>query len=227
MAFGLPPPLAVGLMLLAASAGGTTAHLFSHRFRGDVALNITGTAVNSLIAVVLVPVVIGMDVRQRATAFADRMDTPVRIASAVVLALVIVGTIVGVRENIAGYIRDVGLPALQFCLAGLTVGFVVPRLLGLVRRQAIASAFEIDVHNGTLAIAIAISVPGQRRARRPGRRPQRDHVPGRRAVRLGDQPVVGAQRGRGDDRPLIRRRGVVRPADRSGRPPTRRAGGGR
>jgi BASS family bile acid:Na+ symporter len=86
------------------------------------------------------------------------MDKPVRIASAAVLALVIVGTIIAERENITGYISDVGLPALLFCLASLTIGFVVPRLLGVVRRQAIASAFEIGVHNGTLAIAIAISV---------------------------------------------------------------------
>ena len=88
------------------------------------------------------------------------MDKPVRIASAVVLALVIIGTIVAERENITGYISDVGLPALLFCLISLTLGFLVPRALGVVRRQAIASAFEIGVHNGTLAIAIAISVLG-------------------------------------------------------------------
>ena len=193
--FDLPPLLAVGLLLLAASPGGTTANLFSHLYRGDVALNITLTAVNSLIAVVtlpvitnlaidyfepddggslglqfgktlqvfaivLVPVVLGMVVRRQATAFADRMDKPVRIASAVVLALVIVGTIVAERENITGYLSDVWLPALLFCLISLTLGFLVPRALGVVRRQAIASAFEIGVHNGTLAIAIAISVLG-------------------------------------------------------------------
>jgi bile acid:Na+ symporter, BASS family len=195
LAFGLPPLLAVGLMLLAASPGGTTANLFSHLFRGDVALNITLTAVNSLVAVatlplitnlaiayfdpadggslglqlgktaqvfaiVLVPVALGMLVRRRATAFADRMDKPVRILSAVVLALVIVGTIVAERENVVGYIRDVGLPALLFCLVSLAAGFFVPRALGVVQRQAIASAFEIGVHNGTLAIAVAISVLG-------------------------------------------------------------------
>jgi bile acid:Na+ symporter, BASS family len=193
LAFDLPPLLAVGLLLLAASPGGTTANLFSHLFRGDVALNITLTAVNSLVAVVtlplitnlaiayfdpadggslglqlgktaqvfavvLVPVALGMLVRQRATGFADRMDKPVRILSAMVLALVIVGTIVAERENVVGYIRDVGLPALLFCLVSLAAGFFVPRALWVVRRQAIASAFEIGVHNGTLAIAVAISV---------------------------------------------------------------------
>src|SRR5688572_19136198 len=36
--FALPPELAVGLMLLAASPGGATANIFSHLARGDVAL---------------------------------------------------------------------------------------------------------------------------------------------------------------------------------------------
>ena len=47
--FGLPPILAVGMMLLAASPGGTTANLYSHLFRGDVALNISLTAINSVL----------------------------------------------------------------------------------------------------------------------------------------------------------------------------------
>ena len=53
--FRLPPVLAVGMMLLAASPGGTTANLYSHLFRGDVALNISLTAINSVIAVFTLP----------------------------------------------------------------------------------------------------------------------------------------------------------------------------
>lgn len=55
--FDLPPALAVGMMLLASSPGGTTANLFSHLFGGDVALNVSLTAINSIIAVVTVPLV--------------------------------------------------------------------------------------------------------------------------------------------------------------------------
>src|SRR5687767_14860292 len=46
IAFDLAPELAVGMMLLAASPGGTTANLYSHLAGGDVALNISLTAVN-------------------------------------------------------------------------------------------------------------------------------------------------------------------------------------
>jgi bile acid:Na+ symporter, BASS family len=56
--FALSPPLAIGLMLLAASPGGAVANVFSHLARGDVALNVTLTAVNSLLALAWLPLVV-------------------------------------------------------------------------------------------------------------------------------------------------------------------------
>lgn len=60
--FDLAPELAVGMMLLAASPGGTTANLFSHLAGGDVALNISLTAINSVLAVVTLPIVVGLSI---------------------------------------------------------------------------------------------------------------------------------------------------------------------
>ena len=42
----------------------------------------------------------------------------------------------------------------------LAVGYAVPRLFRVGRRQAIASSFEIGIHNATLAIVIAQTVLG-------------------------------------------------------------------
>jgi bile acid:Na+ symporter, BASS family len=56
--FNLDAELSVGLMLLAASPGGVTANVFSHFAGGDVALNITLTAVNSVLAAITVPVIV-------------------------------------------------------------------------------------------------------------------------------------------------------------------------
>lgn len=189
--FDLPPLLAIGMMLLAASPGGTSANLFSHLFRGDVALNVTLTAVNSVIsivtlplitniaidyydrddtvglqfgkvlevfAIVLVPVAIGMLVRARAASFAERMDRPVRIGSAVILAVLVVGILVGERDNVSGYLADVGLAAAAFCAISLVTGYAVPRAAGVRDDQAIACSMEIGVHNGTLAIYVAVEV---------------------------------------------------------------------
>lgn len=194
LAFNLPPVLAVGMMMLAASPGGSTANLYSHLFRGDVALNISLTALNSVIAVVtlplitnlaiayfmpgdttlglqlsktvevfvivLGPVVIGMLVRKWKPSFADGMDKPVRIASVVLLIIVIAGAIVSNLEILLENLGQLALITVLFCLISLAVGFFVPRLFRVDRRQAIASSFEIGIHNATLAIVIAQTVLG-------------------------------------------------------------------
>lgn len=56
----LSPDHAVGLMLLAAAPGGATANIYSHLARGDVALNITLTAVNSLLCLLTLPIVLDL-----------------------------------------------------------------------------------------------------------------------------------------------------------------------
>lgn len=189
--FDLPALLGIGMLLLAASPGGTTANLFSHLFRGDVALNITLTAINTVIAVVtlplitglaiawydrqddvsmplveivkvfaliLLPVGIGMLVNARAPGFARRMDKPVRIGSAVILAVLVLGILLDQRENVGDYLADVGLITALFCAISLVVGFYVPRAAGVTGPQAIASSMEVGVHNATLAIFVAVEV---------------------------------------------------------------------
>ncbi|MBF6228278.1 bile acid:sodium symporter family protein [Nocardia abscessus] len=58
--FGLEGALAAGMLLLAASPGGASANLFSHIAGGNVALNITLTAINSVLAVFTMPVVVAL-----------------------------------------------------------------------------------------------------------------------------------------------------------------------
>ncbi|MGW9676374.1 bile acid:sodium symporter family protein [Streptomyces koyangensis] len=196
LALGLSPVLAAGMMLLAASPGGTTANLFSHLFGGDVALNVTLTAVNAVLAIVtlpiitnfslryfepdigqdslglqfgkvlqvfalvLVPVVIGLAVRRCSETFALRMDRPVRQLSVLVLVAVIIGALVAERGDIVDYLVDVGPAALAFCVASLTIGYFVPRLLRLDKWQSIACSMEIGVHNSAVSMTLAISVLG-------------------------------------------------------------------
>lgn len=189
--FGLAPALAVGLMLLAASPGGTSANLYSHLAHGDVALNITLTAINSLLAIVtlpiivnlslmhffgegkalplqfgkvlqvfaivLVPVALGMWLHRRFPAFAQRMAKPVKVLSLIFLFAVVALALVTQWQTFARGAAQIGLAALVFNLVSLAVGYFVPLLVRLNRRQAIAIGMEIGIHNGTLAIAIAMS----------------------------------------------------------------------
>ncbi len=192
LAFQLPPILAVGMLVLAASPGGTTANLYSHLFRGDVALNISLTALNSVVAVVtlpiivnlaigyfmpggeqiglqlaktlevfaivLLPVVLGMLVRRWKPAFADAMDKPVRIASVIILVVVIAGAVISNREILAEHFVGLAGITVLFCVLSLTIGYFVPLWFKVGREQAVASGFEIGIHNATLGIVIAQSV---------------------------------------------------------------------
>lgn len=188
----LPPLLAVGLMLLAASPGGTTANLFSYLYKGDIALNITLTAINAIVAavflpfivnfsilhfmnegqhvglqftkvlqvflIILVPVCIGMLIRHYAPHLAEKLNRPVRIFAVVFLLIIILGAIIKERSNLVDYIGQIGLATALFCAISLMVGYFVPRILGINSYQARACAFEIGIHNSTLAMTIALTI---------------------------------------------------------------------
>lgn len=188
----LPPLLAVGVMLLAASPGGPTANLFSYLSKGDIALNITLTAINSVIAaftlpvivnlsiqhfindgqqlglqfskviqvflIIIVPVCLGMLVRYFSPNVADKLHKPVRTFAVVFLILIIIGAVAKERNSILEYIMQVGLATSLFCIASLLIGYFIPRIFGISSTQARACAFEIGIHNSTLAMTIALTI---------------------------------------------------------------------
>lgn len=91
--FGLPPELAVGLMLLSASPGGATANLFSHLAKGDVALNITLTAVNSVLSLFTMPLIVSVALSHF---MADGRSIPVQFDKIIqVFAIVLVPVAIG------------------------------------------------------------------------------------------------------------------------------------
>ncbi|WP_433520988.1 bile acid:sodium symporter family protein [Nocardia pseudovaccinii] len=190
--FRLEGALAVGVMLLVASPGGPSANLFSHIAGGNVALNITLTAINSILAVftlplvvtlsftlfmdddaaiglrpdkfaqvfaiVLVPVAVGMWVHRRFTDWAERMRKNVKIVSAVVLLLVVVAAVGREFDTLTENIGKLATLSLLLSTLSFVIGYTVPRLFRVHTDQAIASAMEIGIHNGALAIAVASSV---------------------------------------------------------------------
>ena len=193
--FELSPVLAVGLMLLAAAPGGPSANLYSHMAGGDVALNVSLTALNSILsifsiawivnfslayfmkaeayvplqfqkvlevcAMIITPICIGMWVRHRYPDFALRMDRPVKLVSGLFLAVLII--LAGLKEidHLMEDIQTVGAAALSFNLACLVVGYFLPRLFQLPPKQAVAISMEVGIHNGSLAIYIALSILNQ------------------------------------------------------------------
>ena len=234
--FGLPPVFAIGLMLLAASPGGISANLFSHLFGGNVAMNISLTAVNTalsivtlplianwsidrfassgqvvplqtgklveVIAIVLVPVLLGMFVASRRPGFAARMEKPVKIFSALVLAVVAVLAIAKEWSSLSTAFAQIGPAVVLFNLVSLLAGYYLSRAAGLDKPLATAISYEIGIHNSTLAIFVALSVLGSYPARAAGRDLFGGDVHHRTALRLGGAPAQQGARARVHCRPV-------------------------
>lgn len=199
--FVLPPMIAVGFMLLAASPGGPTANLYSYLYKGDIALNITLTAINSVIAafslpfivnialqyfmsseqhvglqfskiiqvfvIILVPVIIGMLIKYFSPNIAEKLNKPVRIFAILFLLFVVTLAISKDYQKLINYIGLVGGSAFIFCVCSLAIGYFFPRVFGINRFQAKACAFEIGIHNSTLALTIALTVMNSSEAAMP------------------------------------------------------------
>ena len=189
---GVRPLYAVGLMLLAASPGGITANLFSHLFGGHVAMNLSLTAINTVLSIVTlplianwaidfyagggqvvplqfakvaevvaiigVPVAVGMVLRAHRSRFADRMERPMKIFSALVLLAIAVLAIAKEWEALTSSFAEIGTAVVAFNVLSLAAGYALSRLARLPRPVPGAISFELGIHNSTLAIFLALSV---------------------------------------------------------------------
>ncbi len=191
--FDLDPALAVGLVLLGASPGGTTANLLTHLARGDTALSISMTALSSVAAVItvplfltlsidffdangigddvsmggvvvrvflitIVPLAIGMWLRQRRPERIMEIEDRVKRIALIVFVFVVIGAVLNERETITDNFAELALATLTLNVIAMTVSFTVAKLARLDDRQSTAIAMELGVHNSTLAITVAATV---------------------------------------------------------------------
>ncbi|MCB9235122.1 MAG: bile acid:sodium symporter family protein [Bacteroidia bacterium] len=111
-----------------------------------------------LAVVVLVPISIGMFIRYKKLAFAQRMERPVKIISAVFLTLVILAAVIRQWYELPAAIAAVGPACLVLNLSTMALGFISSLLLRLHPKQAVTISIESGIQNGTLAIAIALGI---------------------------------------------------------------------
>ena len=189
--FEPPAFIAVGMILLAACPGGTSSNLVTLLAKGDLALSVSMTAINSIITIVTIPfwvgyaystylaeaanmasptadifktlivvlaipLSIGMLIKNRAPQFADRMERPVRIASSIFLAVVILGLLAREFDLFQQYVGDtLGIvTALNVLTMGM--GYGLAKAFGLNLKQGLTIAIESGIQNGTLTISLAV-----------------------------------------------------------------------
>lgn len=119
-----------------------------------IQLNIVQTIIQ-VFAIVIIPVTLGMVVKAKREAFATRMEKPVRIASAVVFVLVLLGVIIKEIDNLIPYFQAAGVITLLLNISTMGLGLLAARLMKLPIKQGVSISIESGIQNGTLAITIA------------------------------------------------------------------------
>jgi BASS family bile acid:Na+ symporter len=183
--FSLPEELALGVILVGCCPGGTASNVITYLAKGDLALSVGMTAVSTLLApvmtpllvwlmagtmvgvdtmgmllsivyVVIAPIVVGL-LCQRYLPQLTKAVTPYLPAfSSVVIALV-VGVIVShnaERLLVGGLL--VVLVVVAHNLLGLSIGYLVGRLLHLQRPKCVALSVEVGMQNSGLASSLAV-----------------------------------------------------------------------
>lgn len=114
-----------------------------------------GTMIQQLFMIVIIPVSIGMFVKYRFSEFAAKMEKPVKIASAIIFILVVVGVTISIKDVFMDYLKEAGIPAILLNVCTMTLGFLLAIWFKLTRPQAISISIETGIQNGTLAITLA------------------------------------------------------------------------
>jgi BASS family bile acid:Na+ symporter len=149
--FALGPALAVGLVLLGASPGGTMANMLTHLARGDTALSITMTALSSLAAILTVPLALEL-----AQAHFDAGALTGELSMGGVVARVLLITVIPVATGMALRRRwPARVAALRPRVARIAVAVFVAVVVG-----AVATEHEraIDHLGEVAAAALALNL---------------------------------------------------------------------
>lgn len=123
----------------------------------DVGLVTTGLVIFLL---TVVPVGIGMAIRQFAPKAADLLDRHSRLLSGIVFTAVVMATLIADRDELAARFAEAGIVALSLNVAAMLVAFGVASLVMLKMKQRIALTLECGLQNATLAIVVAVGMLG-------------------------------------------------------------------
>ena len=181
----LPKELALGVILVGCCPGGTASNVITYLAKGDLALSVGMTATSTLLAplltpvlvwlmagtmvdvdtigmlqsivyVVIAPIVLGL-LCQRFLPQLTRSIVPYLPAFSSVFIAMVVGIVVSHNADrlmVGGLL--VILAVIAHNLLGLTIGYLIGRLLRMSRPKCIAVSIEVGMQNSGLASSLAV-----------------------------------------------------------------------
>ena len=182
--FQLDEALALGVVLVGCCPGGTASNVITYLAKGDLALSVGMTGVSTLLAplltplltwalagksvdvdvagmllsilwVVILPIVVGLVVKGLWPKFTEKATAYLPAVSSLAIAF-IVAIVIGANAHklMAGGLVIVVVVVLHN-LCGLSLGYLIGRLLGLAEPKKRAIAIEVGMQNSGLASSLA------------------------------------------------------------------------
>ena len=182
--FHLDEALALGVVLVGCCPGGTASNVITYLAKGDLALSVGMTGVSTLLAplltplltwalagksvdvdvagmllsilwVVILPIVVGLVVKGLWPKFTEKATAYLPAVSSLAIAF-IVAIVIGANAHklMAGGLVIVVVVVLHN-LCGLSLGYLIGRLLGLAEPKKRAIAIEVGMQNSGLASSLA------------------------------------------------------------------------
>ncbi|MEP3422258.1 MAG: bile acid:sodium symporter family protein [Erythrobacter sp.] len=176
--------LAVGLILVACCPGGTASNIVTYLARGNVALSVAMTMVSTLaavvltplltgelagtfveidrwnllrnmVAIVLVPVVLGTLLNQLFPRAAARVSAILPLIAIVLVILIVGGIVGGAKAQIAQHAGTLLIATLLLHSIGFGLGFLLARVLGLGVPEQRTISIEVGMQNSGLGSGLA------------------------------------------------------------------------
>ena len=182
--FQLDEALALGVVLVGCCPGGTASNVITYLAKGDLALSVGMTGVSTLLAplltplltwalagksvdvdvagmllsilwVVILPIVVGLAVKGLWPKFTEKATAYLPAVSSLAIAF-IVAIVIGANAHklMAGGLVIVVVVVLHN-LCGLSLGYLIGRLLGLAEPKKRAISIEVGMQNSGLASSLA------------------------------------------------------------------------
>ena len=182
--FGLDEALALGVVLVGCCPGGTASNVITYLAKGDLALSVGMTGVSTLLApfltplltwalagksvdvdvasmflsilwVVILPIVIGLLVKWLWPEFTERATDYLPALSSVAIALIVAIVIAANADRLLAGGLIIVLVVMLHNVCGLSLGYLIGRLLRLSEPKKRAISIEVGMQNSGLASSLA------------------------------------------------------------------------
>ncbi len=182
--FQLPPDLAIGVVLVGCCPGGTASNVITYLAKGDLALSVGMTAVSTVLApfltpmicwllagtyvdvnmvsmfisifqVVIIPIIVGLCIQRLLPTFTDSMVEVLPAVSSIVIALIVGGVVSANSEKLLSVGVLVLIVVVLHNCFGVLFGFCIGKFLHLPFDKCVAISVEVGMQNSGLACSLA------------------------------------------------------------------------